>query len=103
LPAHVDLLQEAVKKNQSQQGDNQRGQSEYFDGIAEQFREAGAPPYLEDKAHGRPGSKFHLTRVMENFGGLDIGPVIINGVIFIREKENAQQGVNDDERYNGYV
>jgi len=40
---------------------------------------------------------------MENFGGLDIGPVIINGVIFIREKENAQQGVNDDERYNGYV
>jgi hypothetical protein len=40
---------------------------------------------------------------MEDFGGLDVGPVIVNRIIFKREKEKAQKGIDDDERYDGYV
>jgi hypothetical protein len=40
---------------------------------------------------------------MKDFGSLDIRPVIINRIIFKREKENRQQGIDEDKGDEGYV
>jgi hypothetical protein len=103
LPVLDYFLQQAVKNNKAQQRYNQRRQPEDFNRKAKQLGKTGAPPDLKDKAHGRPWSELHLTGVMKDLSCLDIGPVVINRIIFKREKENAQQTIDKDERYNRYV
>jgi hypothetical protein len=39
---------------------------------------------------------------MKDLSCLDIGPVVINRIIFKREKENAQQAIDKNKCYEGY-